>query len=409
MAQPDCRGVGHQADMEKCFVQWPNYPCYHERTRACYNEEGTEQLFDPMADLSYALSQGYIAALETIGHLSGQPPSDNVRAASAAEFHNFLFPTLIAPRITGVASLGERGPLGRANPEAIAYWTNQVLAESARRYRAIARSIRDRCRRFRGQQPAAPPPGGTRDERRGGGGRQNASLKSRTRRRKRTDRRGRTRSKRGGLALGELKKGQEYTIVVRRDGKQERWVGRVDYDLGDTVCFEGVRLNDQGAVQSRTTMDLFAYKDIISAIPYVPKPAQASRIPEAAGVRGALRSARRLLDERVRGRRPPEAVAIAGPAPQLVLGSEARAAAPAGVPQIIIGPGMLPETQIPEGQVPISPEASVAAIMRTVRGSLIQRLLRAARRKLTRRRRGGRKRKTRKRRNRRRSKNRSSP
>ena len=45
-----------EKNRSECFPQWPNYPCWVQRERACYNTKGNEQLFDPLSDIFKPLS-----------------------------------------------------------------------------------------------------------------------------------------------------------------------------------------------------------------------------------------------------------------------------------------------------------------------------------------------------------------
>ena len=45
-----------EKNRSECFPQWPNYPCWVQREKACYNTKGNEQLFDPLSDIFKPLS-----------------------------------------------------------------------------------------------------------------------------------------------------------------------------------------------------------------------------------------------------------------------------------------------------------------------------------------------------------------
>ena len=82
-----CANKNHQVDNIKCYTQWPSYPCYDSAQRACYNQAGTEQLFDPFSDILYGASVLYLKAADLLEKLWGIAPTPSRRDAEARVAH----------------------------------------------------------------------------------------------------------------------------------------------------------------------------------------------------------------------------------------------------------------------------------------------------------------------------------
>ena len=51
---------GSNIDTRKCSHNWPRYPCYNKKMRACQSTDG-EVLFDPLDDLLYSLGETWVS------------------------------------------------------------------------------------------------------------------------------------------------------------------------------------------------------------------------------------------------------------------------------------------------------------------------------------------------------------
>ena len=97
MAEPTCnKGTRSRRN---CYPQWDNFPCWDEEMKACYNNEGTTQLFDPLADilrsLSYVIEYVHNAFIYEIGHI----PEQEAQEQSRSHYFEFLndFTTTLQP------------------------------------------------------------------------------------------------------------------------------------------------------------------------------------------------------------------------------------------------------------------------------------------------------------------------
>ena len=75
----ECKKSGHSINQRKCHNNWPKYPCYSPRDRACYNTDGTEQYFDPVSDTIDAVTSGYLSIYDYFFNKlveRGMPPSE---------------------------------------------------------------------------------------------------------------------------------------------------------------------------------------------------------------------------------------------------------------------------------------------------------------------------------------------
>lgn len=97
MAEPTCnRGTRSRRN---CYPQWDNYPCWDEEMKSCYNNEGTTQLFDPLADLlrslSYVIEYVHNAFVYEIDNI----PESVAQEQSRSHYFEFLndFTTTLQP------------------------------------------------------------------------------------------------------------------------------------------------------------------------------------------------------------------------------------------------------------------------------------------------------------------------
>ena len=64
-----CRNADQVLSREYCYNRWPDFPCYSSRERACYDEAGTTQLFDPVSDMMYGASNAYLMLFDFASRL----------------------------------------------------------------------------------------------------------------------------------------------------------------------------------------------------------------------------------------------------------------------------------------------------------------------------------------------------
>lgn len=88
MAEPRCnKGVRSRRN---CYPLWDSYPCWVKEHRACYNNSGDTQYFDPLADIMRSLSyvveyvhNAFISSIEDI-------PQDRLRETTRSHYFEFL-------------------------------------------------------------------------------------------------------------------------------------------------------------------------------------------------------------------------------------------------------------------------------------------------------------------------------
>ena len=68
----NCQGRDMVVDDSRCHEQWPKFPCYSRAQKACYNEEGTEQLFSPLSDIGYGAGVTYLVLDDVISSIIGR-------------------------------------------------------------------------------------------------------------------------------------------------------------------------------------------------------------------------------------------------------------------------------------------------------------------------------------------------
>ena len=59
----------HIPDKDKCYSQWPQFPCYDENAKVCYDTNGDVQLLDPIADILYSIGTMYIESTRLLSQL----------------------------------------------------------------------------------------------------------------------------------------------------------------------------------------------------------------------------------------------------------------------------------------------------------------------------------------------------
>lgn len=64
MAQPTCSLPDTIVDRDKCYHNWPKYPCYSKKYRSCFSPDGT-MLEDPFFHVYDGLARAYIWGFNT--------------------------------------------------------------------------------------------------------------------------------------------------------------------------------------------------------------------------------------------------------------------------------------------------------------------------------------------------------
>ena len=64
-----CDNTEQVLSREQCYNRWPEFPCYSRHNRACYDIQGTTQLFDPVSDTLGAASNAYIMLMNFASRL----------------------------------------------------------------------------------------------------------------------------------------------------------------------------------------------------------------------------------------------------------------------------------------------------------------------------------------------------
>ena len=88
MPEPRCnKGVRSRRN---CYPLWDSYPCWVKEHRACYNNSGDTQYFDPLADimrsLSYVVEYVHNAFISSIADI----PQDRLRETTRSHYFEFL-------------------------------------------------------------------------------------------------------------------------------------------------------------------------------------------------------------------------------------------------------------------------------------------------------------------------------
>lgn len=95
--QPNCnKGTRSKRN---CYPQWDNYPCWVREQMACYNYNGDEQLFDPLADILRSLSYVVEYVYNAFTHEIDNIPQERDRRRVGEHFFQFLndYATTIYP------------------------------------------------------------------------------------------------------------------------------------------------------------------------------------------------------------------------------------------------------------------------------------------------------------------------
>jgi hypothetical protein len=100
-----CVNQNQVLSREHCFNRWPDFPCYSRRDRACYDLAGTTQLFDPVSDMMYGVSNGYLMLFDFASRLMAgrEVPSDPQTDQTIREtLHDYGMPLFGGPPATAI-------------------------------------------------------------------------------------------------------------------------------------------------------------------------------------------------------------------------------------------------------------------------------------------------------------------
>ena len=76
----DCDDINQQINRDKCYAQWPHFPCYDPNKKTCHSTDGV-QLFDPVGDVMDVVMRSYRAAFDYVTRTLGRnPPQDRRRS-----------------------------------------------------------------------------------------------------------------------------------------------------------------------------------------------------------------------------------------------------------------------------------------------------------------------------------------
>jgi len=110
-------------DRDKCFAQWPNFPCYDPKQKACHSTSGV-QLLDPVGDIIYSATRAYTAGYDLISSLMGiKPPRLRRQSDRDLDERLYGYATTTFPVKTNIPlmKISETGPLAQRflNPNEI--------------------------------------------------------------------------------------------------------------------------------------------------------------------------------------------------------------------------------------------------------------------------------------------------
>ena len=100
-----CRNPHQVLSREHCYNRWPDFPCYSRRDRACYDEAGTTQLFDPVSDMMYGASNAYLMLFDFASRLMSERevPTDPQTDQTIREtLHDYGMPLFGGPAVTAI-------------------------------------------------------------------------------------------------------------------------------------------------------------------------------------------------------------------------------------------------------------------------------------------------------------------
>ena len=152
-----CRGIdprdgkAHSQAKVRCAAHFANFPCYSQQYRACFNRQGTEAVEDPMAVVMFHGHKICEAALKLVGRIIGTSPKP-IKAETEAEIAaiiNNCVPTMAPGVPSGIAGLGERGPLGRYYTPSTILGYGTTLAQAVGTLRRQGQGVRRRTQRHK--------------------------------------------------------------------------------------------------------------------------------------------------------------------------------------------------------------------------------------------------------------------
>ena len=110
----ECSEPTQRINRDKCYAQWPYFPCYDKNQKACYSPDGV-QLFDPVGDVMDVAIRSYKAAFDFVTRVLGSTPP-RLRGEADRKLAERLYtwgPTTLqmVPATTAITKASEGGPL----------------------------------------------------------------------------------------------------------------------------------------------------------------------------------------------------------------------------------------------------------------------------------------------------------